>query len=141
MDDLQRVFESASRSNDNDRELLLEHPEWLVLSDRGILEGRIRVAVVDDGTVVGFATSLIIDGQAELEDLFVDPAWMRHGIGTALVVDLSARLKDLEIEWMEVTANPHALAFYEHLGFMTVRFVDTLGYRAPRMRRPTGVLD
>ena len=100
-----------------------------------------RAAVVDGGAVVGFATSRIIDGLAELEDLFVDPEWMRHGIGTALVVDIAARLHDLGVEWLEVTANPHALAFYEHLGFVGDRTVDTQGYPAPRMRRPTRPLD
>jgi len=54
-------------------------PEWLVLSDQGVLEGRMRVAVDSDGTIVGFATYLISDGLAELEDLFVDPPRMRQG--------------------------------------------------------------
>ncbi len=63
------------------------------------------------------------------------------GIGTALVVDIAAQLHDLEIEWLEVTANPHALAFSEHLGFVEDRNVDTQGYPVPRMRRPTRPLD
>ena len=81
--DLQGVFRSASLSNENDRGLLREHPEWLVLSDQGVREGRTRVAVDEYGTVTGFATHLISDGAAELEDLFVDPPRMRQGIATA----------------------------------------------------------
>jgi ribosomal protein S18 acetylase RimI-like enzyme len=138
MEGLQGVFERASLSNENDRGPLLEHPEWLVLSDKGILEGRTRVAVGDDDAAVGFATYLISNGVADVEDLFVDPAWMRRGIGEALVVDISARLKALDVETLEVTANPHAMAFYEQLGFVEVRIVDTQFYPAPRMRRPTG---
>lgn len=141
LDDLQGVFQRASLSNENDRGPLLEQPEWLVLSNTGVTEGRMRVAVADDGHLVGFATYLMADGLAELEDLFVDPAWMRHGIGAALVVDIAARVRALGFETLEVTANPHAMAFYEHLGFVQDRMVDTQFYPAPRMRRPTRPLD
>jgi GNAT superfamily N-acetyltransferase len=137
MGDLQGVFQRASLSNENDRGLLREHPEWLVLSDQGIRERRTRVAVDEDRTVTGFATYLISDGVAELEDLFVDPPRMRQGIARALVLDISARLRELGFERLEVTANPHAMAFYEHLGFVADRIVDTAGYPAPRMMRPT----
>jgi ribosomal protein S18 acetylase RimI-like enzyme len=136
MVDLQGIFERASLSNENDLGLLKEHPEWLVLSDDAVVEGRMRVALADDGTVVGFATLMTSDAFAELEDLFVDPPWMRHGIATALVLDISARLNALRFETLEVTANPHAMAFYEDLGFVEIRIVNTSGYPAPRMSRP-----
>jgi ribosomal protein S18 acetylase RimI-like enzyme len=142
MADLQGIFERASLSNEHDLELLKEHPKWLVLSNEAVVERRMRVAVTDDGTtVVGFATLLISDAVAELEDLFVDPPWMRHGIATALVLDISARLNVLRFETLEVTANPHAMAFYEDLGFVEIRIVNTSGYPAPRMSRPTRRLD
>lgn len=136
MGELQRVFRRASLSNEGDRGLLQEHPEWLVLTDQGVVEGRTRVALDDDGTVAGFVTYLISDGTVELEDLFVDPAWMRRGIASALVLDISERLLELGFESVEVTANPHARAFYERAGFVEVRTVDTPGYPASRMRRP-----
>jgi ribosomal protein S18 acetylase RimI-like enzyme len=136
LEDLRGVFQRASLSNENDRGPLLEHPEWLVLSDNGIREGRMRVAVGEGGAVVGFATYLISNGVAELEDLFVDPAWMRRGIGEALVMDISTQLKELHFEKLEVTANPHAMAFYKHLGFVEARIIETKFYPAPRMWRP-----
>lgn len=141
MEDLQGIFRRASLSNENDRGLLREHPEWLVLSDQGVREGRTRVAVNEDGTVTGFATHLISDGVAELEDLFVDPPRMRQGIAMALVFDISSRLNQLGFESLEVTANPHAVPFYEHLGFVADQIVDTEGYPAPRMSRPTSSPD
>jgi GNAT superfamily N-acetyltransferase len=137
MEELQGVFQRASLSNENDRVPLLEHPEWLMLSDRGVREERMRVAVGDDDAVVGFASYLISPGVAELEDLFVDPPWMRRGIGQALVVDIAARLNELHFETLEVTVNPHAKPFYEHLGFVEDRIVDTQLYPAPRMHRST----
>jgi ribosomal protein S18 acetylase RimI-like enzyme len=141
MDDLRGVFRRASLSNKNDRGLLQEHPEWLVLSDEGVLDGRMRVAIDDDATIVGFATYLIADGLAELVDLFVDPPSMRNGIASSLVRDISARLNSLHFATLEVTANPHAMAFYEHMGFVEDRVVDTSGYPASRMSRPTRPTD
>jgi GNAT superfamily N-acetyltransferase len=141
MVELRGVFRRASWSNEDDRRLLGEHPEWLILSDRGVVEGRTRVAVDDDATVMGFATHLISDDVAELEDLFVDPKRMREGIATALVLDISSRLCRLGFERLEVTANPHAMVFYERLGFVAERIVDTPGYPALRMSRPIGSSD
>lgn len=66
---------------------------------------------------------------------------MRQGIAAALVLDISARLQELGFERLEVAANPHAMASYDHLGFVEVRKVDTPGYQAPRMSRPTRSLD
>jgi GNAT superfamily N-acetyltransferase len=120
MDDLQGVFRRASLSNVNDRELLQENPQWLLLSELGVLERRMRVAVDGDGTITGFATCLISNGRSELEDLFVDPPRMREGIATALVLDISFRLHEIGFETLEVTANPHAMAFYERMGFVEV---------------------
>jgi len=141
MEGLQGVFQRASLSNRNDRGPLLEHPGWLVLSKAGVLEGRMRVAIGGDGKVIGFATFLISEAVAELEDLFVDPPWMRRGIGEALVLDLSAHLRELGFDTLEVTANPHAMAFYEHMGFVFDQIVDTQFYPAPRMRRSTNPVD
>jgi ribosomal protein S18 acetylase RimI-like enzyme len=137
MDDLQGVFQRASLSNENDRGLLQDHPEWLVLSDAAVVDRRMRVAVGEDDRIVGFTAYLITDGIAELEDLFVDPPSMRRGIATSLVQDIAARLSALNFATLEVTANPHAMAFYKHLGFVEERIVDTPGYPASRMSRPT----
>ena len=89
LDAVARVYRSASLSNASYRESLLAHPEYLVIGPEGLAEGRTQVAE-EDGSVVGFATwaepeSAESDGSKELEDLFVDPAWMRRGIATALV--------------------------------------------------------
>ena len=78
------VYGRASLSNAGDRDHLLAHPEYLILGPEGLAEGRTHVAE-EDGTVVGFATWIEAGGTADLEDLFVDPVWMRRGIATALV--------------------------------------------------------
>ncbi len=111
------LYRRSSLSNDGDRAALLAHPEALVFAGHSIRQGRTRVAV-GDGRIVGFATTLPAGYVAELEDLFVDPEWMRQGVARALVRDAIAVISAGEMIRIEVTANPHALAFYEAVGFV-----------------------
>ena len=74
---LRDVFRRSSLSNDGDRMSLLANPDILELSDVAVNQARTRVAVVADGRIVGFATSLSAGDAVELDDLFVDPGWMR----------------------------------------------------------------
>jgi GNAT superfamily N-acetyltransferase len=128
---LRELFRRASVSNEGDRASLLAHPEALELSDRFVRDGLTRVAVVD-GRIGGFAT---LDG-AELEDLFVDPDWVRRGIGRALVLDAVAVARASGLERLEVTANDHALGFYQSVGFVLDGTVETDFGPASRMSRP-----
>jgi ribosomal protein S18 acetylase RimI-like enzyme len=130
---LSDVFRRSSLSNDGDRPNLLAHPEVLELSDLAVREGRTRAAVAD-GNIVGFASWLEAGDGFEIEDLFVDPQWMRQGIGRALVLDLIAIARGRGIGRAEVTANQHALAFYENVGFVVYREDTTRFGPAPRMR-------
>ena len=136
--ELEGVFRRASLSNENDRADLLQHPEWLALPERGIREGRMRLALDEDEVIVGFATFLINEAVAELEDLFVDPEHRRRHIAELLVLDISRRVSDLGFEALEVTANPHAMAFYEYMGFVTCGLAETEFYEALRMVRNVG---
>jgi ribosomal protein S18 acetylase RimI-like enzyme len=130
---LRLVFRRSSLSNDDDRANLLEHPETLELSDLGVREGRTRVAICNE-RVVGFATTLGGGTAAEVEDLFVDPDFMRRGIGRALVLDMVAIARTRGIHRLDVVANPHALAFYSSAGFVDDGVIETRFGPAPRMR-------
>ena len=127
------IYRRASLSNPGDRDRLLAHPEHLVLEPDGLAEGRTHVAA-ENGVVVGFATWAETDDGMELEDLFVDPDWMRHGIGRALMMDLIAIARGRGTGLVEVTANHHALAFYGKVGFAVTGEVQTRFGPAPRMR-------
>ena len=131
---LKDLFRRSSLSNEGDRQNLLAHPDALEFSGRAVEEGRVRVAVIDD-RIVGFAT-VLVTGQigeiGELDDLFVDPDWMRRGSATALVLDALARAREQEVTRIEVTANGHALAFYMSVGFISDGVAETEfgpGYR------------
>jgi ribosomal protein S18 acetylase RimI-like enzyme len=122
---ISRVFARASLSNEGDRDNLLAHPNLLEFDVMALDNGGTRVAVVD-GNVVGFATLRPVDdGAAELDDLFVDPDWMRQGIARALVSDLAEAAKRRGIARIDVAANGHAMAFYEAAGFIADGTVET----------------
>ncbi len=53
--------------------------------ERAAEPGILLVAVDDDGTVVGFTHVLDLDGHWHLEQIAVDPAHGRRGIGAALL--------------------------------------------------------
>ncbi|MGH3203541.1 MAG: GNAT family N-acetyltransferase [Streptosporangiaceae bacterium] len=130
---LSGVYRRSSLSNQGDRPNLLAHPETLELSDLAVREGRTRAAVAE-GEITGFASWLDAGDGFEIEDLFVEPGWMRRGIGRALVRDMIAIARGRGTGQVEVTANPHALAFYETAGFLVYREVATRFRTAPRMR-------
>jgi GNAT superfamily N-acetyltransferase len=126
------VYRDASLSNPGDREMLLAHPEHLVLGPEGPAEGRTHVAK-EDGSIVGFATWAEAGQAIELEDLFVDPGWMRRGIATALVSRIADVLRSRGVDALEVTASPDALGFYRAVGFVHVGDAETAFGRAPHM--------
>ncbi len=126
------VYRRASLSNAGDRDNLLAHPEHLILGPAGLAEGRTLVAE-EDGVLVGFATWAQTAGTIELEDLFVDPGYMRRGIATALISRTVAVLRARGAERLEVTANPHALGFYRAAGFTDCGVTATEFGSAPRM--------
>jgi GNAT superfamily N-acetyltransferase len=122
---LRGIYRRASLFNDGDAAALLAHPDALVLSDAGVVEGRTRVATLTTDHVVGFATTICVDRVLDLEDLFVDPEWMRHGVGRLLVHDILTRVDHTVVERLEVIANPHALVFYAKVGFVHDGQVET----------------
>jgi GNAT superfamily N-acetyltransferase len=127
------VYRNASLSNPGDRDQLLAHPEYLVLEPAGLDEGRTYVAE-ENGAIVGFATWADAGDAIELEDLFVDPGWMRRGIATALVNQIADVLRSRGADALEVTASRDALGFYHAIGFIQIGVEQTAFGTAPQLR-------
>jgi GNAT superfamily N-acetyltransferase len=126
------VFRRASLFNDGDRDDLLAYPQHLVLQPDGLEQGRTYV-VETHGSVIGFASWVTTAETVDLEDLFVEPTWMRRGVATALVARIVDVLCSQGVSCFEVTANPHALGFYRHMGFRDIGTTMTQFGQAPRM--------
>ncbi len=93
------------------------------------------VAELETG-IAGFATVLArSDGDAELEDLFVDPGLWRQGVGSRLVAEAGERAIRLGAGSLHVVAGERARAFYEICGFHVVGRVMTLFEPAFAMRK------
>jgi ribosomal protein S18 acetylase RimI-like enzyme len=123
---LELVFRRASLSNAGDRSALLANPEFLALDVALIGRGRTRVATLADGTIVGFAsTTHVHAGVLELDDLFVDPDWQRHGAARELILQICRESTRERVSRIEVTANSHANEFYRALGFESDGQVET----------------
>jgi ribosomal protein S18 acetylase RimI-like enzyme len=132
---LAEIFRDASWSNVDDRPLFDEHPEFLDWSGEPAREGRTLLAEVD-GVVAGFVSTVDGDRVVELEDLFVDPAFMRRGVATALVDAAAERARDAGAATLSVDANQHAVAFYKSAAFEIEGEIALDHGVAIRMTRP-----
>ncbi len=100
-----------------------------------LLRERERAAVLvaeRDGRVVGMVTAQLVISTAEgapsawLEDLVVDAAERRGGVGRALVAALEARVRAMGATRLQLLAdgeNAPALAFYARGGWAATRLV------------------
>jgi GNAT superfamily N-acetyltransferase len=121
---LSDLYRRSSLSNDGDRDQLLAAPGALIFDAAAVHAGRTRVAEVH-GRIVGFASAHADVDTAELDDLFVDPDWMRRGVATQLMADMGEVMRSRGVSRIEVTANDHAFAFYVQVGFVGERRVNT----------------
>lgn len=83
-----------------------------------------RLDVADE--MAAFAITQVVQDEATLFNIAVDPAWQRRGLGRQLLTHLIGELeqRDVLTLWLEVRAsNVAAIALYESLGFneVTVR--------------------
>jgi GNAT superfamily N-acetyltransferase len=124
VDALADVYRRSSLSNEGDRPHLVENPEFLVWDAAALNDGGTLLAEID-GQIVGFATISDSGGAVELDDLFTDPDWMRRGVASALVRECASVAYQCGVRRIDVTANGHALAFYESAGFVHDHSVQT----------------
>ena len=160
---LEELQRRASLIWEEDRAALLANPDAIELPLEQVTGGRTVVAE-SAGQLLGFAVVLLReDGDAELDGLFVEPTYWRHGVGRALVEQAERippkRAAALRTRWatssslpasariatadgaanLWVTANTRALGFYDSCGFVTVGEVQTRFRPAPKMRKSIDV--
>ena len=131
---LEALQRRASLHNPGDRAALLAHPDAVELPQWQVDRGMVRV-IEHAGEPAGFAVLLMPEhGACELDGLFVEPEQMGAGLGRALVADAIRLARERRAAAIEVIANPHAVGFYERVGFVAGEAVATRFGPAVRMR-------
>jgi GNAT superfamily N-acetyltransferase len=112
-----REITAASKAHwDYDPELVRDWAASLDFSPDRIRNGELYVAQFDD-RLVGWVEILSpVDGVCVLEDLWIEPAWIRKEIGSQLFRFAADRARALGARTMEWGAEPNAIGFYEKMG-------------------------
>jgi len=90
-----------------------------------------------DAIVVGLAQLKVIDRDADLMKLFVEPALLGSGVGRLLFGWAAARARDLGAVRITIEADPGAARFYERMGARHAGFAPSQsipGRLLPRLR-------
>lgn len=110
----------------------------LTITEDGMRLGETWLAEDDGGRIVGFFDLRAEDGVAELYDLFVDPDAMGLGAGRLLWNKLEGVAGAMGVNTIGIDADPHAVAFYEHMGAGVVGespSVSIAGRMLPRLTK------
>lgn len=126
----------ASLANPGDRDSLLANPDAISVPRDQIADGHVFLAE-HDNVIVGFAAALPrLDGDAELDALFVDPPLWRRGVGRLLVEHCADVARGRGARILHVVGNPHAEGFYVTCGFHTTGTMETRFGAGLAMQRP-----
>ncbi|MGZ4688900.1 MAG: GNAT family N-acetyltransferase [Acidimicrobiia bacterium] len=140
-DEAERLSELALRSKAHwgydDAFLEACRAELTVHRDE-ITAGRVVVAEVAE-TVAGFSALVGTPPVAEVDFLFVEPAYIGHGVGTALFAALCGQASEAGFIRLRIESDPNALGFYEHHG--ATRIGDTPSASIPGRMNPVLELD
>ena len=105
----------------------------LTVSPEFIRDNHVYVAEAD-GEVRGFYALCVgdetehkagFDRKAELEHLWVSPAYIGTGIGKELFLDAMERAAALDVRDVELSADPNAAGFYTRMGATQIGEVDS----------------
>ena len=111
--------------NAGDRDALLAYPDAIELPLAQIAAGGVFVAEWN-GTIVGFAAvESRVDGESELDALFVDPNMRRRGIARSLIEHSAEVARTRKSTALCVVGNPHAMDFYTACGFNVIGTAET----------------
>ena len=70
----------------------------------------------DNGEIRGFYALCIVQDRAELEHLWVRPAYIGTGLGKELFLDAMERVAQMNVRELQLTADPNAAGFYRKMG-------------------------
>jgi GNAT superfamily N-acetyltransferase len=96
----------------------------LTISPEFIDNNHVYVAE-DEGEIRGFYALCLNGDKAELEHMWVRPSYIGTGIGKELFLDAMERASKLNVNEVELCADPNAAGFYERMGAERIGEVDS----------------
>jgi GNAT superfamily N-acetyltransferase len=110
----------------------------LTISPDFIRDNHVYVAE-EDGEIQGFYALSVAGSKAELEHMWVTPDRIGTGIGKDLFLDAMERAASLNVNAIEMSADPNAAGFYKHMGATQIGEIDASidgqSRTLPRMNR------
>jgi len=97
----------------------------LAVSSDFIREHHVYVAE-DDGEIRGFYALCVSDNKAELEHMWVTPNSIGTGVGKELFLDAMERAAALNVDAVELSADPNAAGFYSRMGATQIGETDSV---------------
>lgn len=87
----------------------------------------------NEGQLIGFYALVVHNNKAELEHLWVSPAQIGRGIGKELFVHAMQVAAGQNVHEVEISADPNAEGFYQHMGAARVSEVTSEIEGQPRV--------
>ncbi|HKE60042.1 MAG TPA: GNAT family N-acetyltransferase [Pyrinomonadaceae bacterium] len=91
-----------------------------------------------DGEIFGFYALCVAEQKAELEHLWVLPSHIGTGVGKELFLDAMDKASRLDINEIEISADPNAAGFYKRMGARvigeTISEIEGQVRKLPRMK-------
>jgi GNAT superfamily N-acetyltransferase len=91
-----------------------------------------------EGQILGFYALCVDNQKAELEHLWVLPSHIGTGVGKELFLDAMDRASSLDINEIEISADPNAAGFYKRMGARvigeTISAIEGKVRKVPRLK-------
>ena len=87
----------------------------LTITPQFIANHEVFVAIVNDA-IAGCCALVVTGALAEIEHMWIKPEHMGSGVGRALFEHARDRARELQLPVLELSADPNAEGFYEHMG-------------------------
>jgi len=112
---LTQIAVAAKRQWQYPESWILAWLDVLTITPEYIAEHPTYLAEVEND-IAGFHAVQIDGNEAELDHLWVRPAFMRQGIGGALFRHAEGVARAAGATRLRITSDPHAAPFYSHMG-------------------------
>ena len=95
----------------------------LTISSDFIHDNHVYVAE-ENGQIQGFYALIVTGNTAELDHMWVTPAFIGTGIGKELFLDAMERAASLKVNAVEISSDPNAAGFYKRMGATEIGETD-----------------